>query len=284
MQNGTTYLILGLILIVIIIVIALFLVFNNGGDDNDHDNGEEQDQDGGDDGDKDKSDNDCGKQHSHTTEHYPGDDGKGRDGICNTITNVCNGKKLNKVRIHRYDTRGGFLSPSAVDSNGLCFLGNTSQPLSVVDESQEPYANWDFDDNGYLQYTDENIFKNFGLGGIGGKFYLTYTKPRPGDDENSIESWYGIRPSRGEKILAASMTILPVNSNKSCNDQLCVSWEGALKGDTQNVISTYIDGEKYYLTSNASNAFVYWSNIRKKNQLWCVQTENCHKHRPRRHH
>jgi len=288
MQNGSTYLILGLILLIIIILIVLFLVFNNG--DND-DNDKDEDEDKKDDCDEHhhKQDNDCAcdddKYHSKPTEHYPGEDGKGHDGICNNITNVWHGKKLNRVRIHRKGKCGDLLSPSAVDSNGLCFLGNTSQPLSVVDSSQEPHANWGFDDYGYLEYTDNQVFKSYGLGGIGGKFYLTYTQPRSGDSENSIEAWYGFRPQPNEHIYAASMTILPPNSNKSCNDQLCVSWEGANKNNNGDVISTYIDGKKYYLTANNSNSFVYWSNIRKKNQLWCVQITKPknQKHRPQRH-
>lgn len=193
--------------------------------------------------------------------------------VCDDITNVINGKPLTNVRVYLRGHTNQILSPSAIDSNGLCHLGNTSQPLSVVACKEEPEYNWTFDDKGYLQYTNGDIFSASNLGGIDNKYYLTYSYPQEGDTDNTIEAWYGVEQAKGD-IYPATMTILPVNTNDGCLPQLCVSYS-VITGH----ITTNIKGKTYYLTANKANSFVFWydscyDECYTDRQLWSIDFDH----------
>lgn len=190
--------------------------------------------------------------------------------ICKDITNTWKGRELNRVRIHIRGHHDQVLSPSAVDGDGLCFLGNTSQPLSVVDCDQEPDPSWAFDKNGFLQYTCDDIFTSNDLPGIDNHYYLTLTKPKPGDEDNTIDAWYGIDNPKGT-ILPASMTIAPINTGKGCQPPLCI-----IRDEKTGHITTTIDGKIFYLTANKANNFVFWYESKSDcrfsdRQCWSVQ-------------
>lgn len=290
---GTLGIVIGILLLLIFILLIVWWAtggFNDSNSDQSDSNNEDN---------VDVTDDDIDNDDQSDTDTDTHDDTKSS---CKIITNVLNNKYLNKIRIHLKGHYGSFLSPSATEGNGLCFLGNTSQPLSVVESDQEPDPNWAFDTFGYLHYTDKHIFTTYGLVGINDKYYLTYTKPKLDDNDNTIDAWYGIDDPKGE-IYPASMTILPTNNSKGCHDQLCVTWHGAINGSMNGAmdgamdgamngeydyITTNINGKTYYLTANTLNSFVFWysTNNDKRfhdRQLWSIQINEDNDNHPYDH-
>lgn len=196
-------------------------------------------------------------------------------GKCHNITNTYKGHKLDKIRIYLDGCRDLYLSPSALNCTKYCYLGDSSQPLNVVRGCEEPNPNWSFEDNGLLRYNDGEIFENKNNHGINGNYYLTYTKPKKNDEDNSYDAWYGIEDLEG-KIYAASMTISKPSKSKGCYKPLCVSWE---EENGRGYIVTSIKGKKYYLTANTENNFVFWYESNedqrfKNKQIWSVKIDD----------